>query len=56
MTDEEIMKRFIESTKELFDREKGKSISKKVNLGDTVPSKTETSVILQRPLIEEGMA
>jgi hypothetical protein len=38
----------------LFDREKGKSISKKVNLGDIIPSKTETSVILQKPLIKDG--
>lgn len=55
LTGQEIVQRFVASTKELFDRERGKSISKKVNLGDIIASQVQTSVILQKPIIQEGM-
>lgn len=50
--DKEIVRQFVEQTKELMDREKGKSIAKKLNLGDTISSRIEASVIIQEPLIK----
>lgn len=39
LTDDQQVQLFVTQTKELFDREKGKSISKKLNLGDVISTK-----------------
>ena len=46
------MKLFVVQTRELFNRERGKSISKKLNMGDTYSSKIETSLIIQQHLLD----
>jgi hypothetical protein len=53
LSDEDQVKLFVAKTKELFDREKGKSVSKKLNLGDTYSCKVETPAIIQQHLLPE---
>ena len=51
LSDEEQIKLFVGQTTELFQKERGKSVAKKNNYGDTISTQVETSVIIQQHLI-----
>lgn len=46
LSEDEQVKLFVAQTRELLEKERGKSIAKKMNLGDTYSAKIETSVII----------
>lgn len=47
MTDEEQVKDFVARAQELFEKERGKTMAKKLNYGETVSAKVSTVPIIQ---------
>jgi hypothetical protein len=47
LTSDDQVKLFVQKTRELLERERGKSEARKLNLGDTISTKIESSVIIQ---------